>query len=104
MDEPKHRIIWSPEAVADLDGIWDYYEQIAGAVTAEDIVRRIYHACAVLQDHALAGHSRDELKSSLRSISVQPFIVYYIAHVTGASEIIRVLDARQDTDSAFSND
>ena len=29
MDEPRRLIIWSPEAVADLDGIWDYFEHTA---------------------------------------------------------------------------
>jgi plasmid stabilization system protein ParE len=26
---------WSPEALSDLDQIWDYYERVAGRSTAE---------------------------------------------------------------------
>ena len=37
-------LIWSEEALADLDRIWCYYEQVAGRNTAEKITRQIDRA------------------------------------------------------------
>jgi len=31
---------WSPEALFDLDQIWDYYERVAGRDIAEKIIRK----------------------------------------------------------------
>ncbi len=33
--------IWSPEALLDIDEIWNYYERVADRSTAEKIVRKI---------------------------------------------------------------
>jgi plasmid stabilization system protein ParE len=51
--------IWSPEAIADLDAIWSYYERVGGQKTAEKIAREIETLVAT---HPLAGRSRDELR------------------------------------------
>jgi plasmid stabilization system protein ParE len=41
MAAPGRTAIWSPEAIADLDAIWSYYERVAGRSTAERIAREI---------------------------------------------------------------
>jgi plasmid stabilization system protein ParE len=55
MAERKRSIIWSPEALADLEGIWDYYAQVAGRNTAEKIVREISEACTLLEGGPVFG-------------------------------------------------
>lgn len=102
MDERKSPLLWSSEATADFDGIWDYYEHAAGAYTAEDVTRRIHHICAVLTENPFAGRPRDEIRPDLHSLSAFPFVVFYQIGSGGIPEIIRVLDGRQDIDSAFS--
>jgi plasmid stabilization system protein ParE len=42
--------IWSPEALVDLDEIWNYYERVAGTNTAEKIAREIGAAVATIED------------------------------------------------------
>jgi plasmid stabilization system protein ParE len=55
MAEHRHAAIWSPESLADLDGIWNYYLQIAGRNTADKIVREIGEAVNLLKDHPFGG-------------------------------------------------
>ena len=45
--------LWSPEALTDLDEIWNYYERVAGRDTAEKIVREIAEVIATIEHHPL---------------------------------------------------
>ena len=101
MDAHDHRIIWSPEAIADLDGIWDYYEEIAGAQTAENVTKDIYRRCAILAEHPLSGRDRHSLRSGLQSLATAPFVIFYKIQSGSSSEIVRVLDGRRDIDAEF---
>jgi len=93
--------IWSPEALRDLDQIWDYYERVAGRNTAEKIVRKIGEVIATIEGHPFAGRSRNELRSGLRSLAATPHVIFY--RVTDdVVEIIRILDSRRDIEEIFS--
>ena len=37
----KRPILWSPEALSDIDGLWDYYARTAGRATADKVLRKI---------------------------------------------------------------
>ena len=95
------RAIWSPEAVHDLDAIWDYYLRVAGQDTAASLVREIGRAVQLIEDHPLAGRRRDELREGLRSIAAAPHVVFYRV-ADQAPQIVRVLDGRRDIDDIFS--
>jgi hypothetical protein len=47
--------IWSPEALVDVDEIWNYYERVAGRKTAQKILREIGEVVATVEDHPFAG-------------------------------------------------
>jgi len=96
-------LIWSPEAIVDLDGIWFYYFQVAGFETAEKIVRDIYEGVTLISDHPLSGRVRDEITAGLRSYPVAPHVIFYRVK-NEAPELIRILDGRQDIDTIFSTD
>jgi toxin ParE1/3/4 len=102
MAENKPAILWSPEALADIDHLWDYYVQAAGPSTADRILREIAKAVAVMGDFPLAGRARDEIRSGLRSLAVTPQIVFYRLK-DDRPEIVRVLDGRQDIEEIFSD-
>ena len=93
MAEHKPAIIWSPEALDDIDRLWDYYIRAAGRVTA----------VAVIDGFPLAGRTRDELRAGLRSLAAAPQIVFYRLK-DDRPEIVRVLDGRQDIEEIFSDD
>ena len=102
MAEHRPAIIWSPEALVDIDRLWDYYAEAAGRGTADRILREIAKAVAVIDDFPLAGRARDEIRSGLRSLAAAPHTVFY--RLKGdRPEIVRVLDGRQDIEEIFSD-
>jgi toxin ParE1/3/4 len=48
MAERKPAVLWSPEALADIDHLWEYYVQAAGQGSADRILREIAKAVAVI--------------------------------------------------------
>jgi toxin ParE1/3/4 len=64
-------------------------------------LREIARIVATIDDFPLAGRSRDELRTGLRSLAANTQIVFY--RVTNDQpEIVRVLDGRQDIEEIFS--
>jgi toxin ParE1/3/4 len=92
--------IWSPEAIADLDEIWRYYERVAGRSTAEKIAREIDQLVATVEAHPFAGRTRDELRPGVRSLAAKPHVLFYRVR-NDVPEIMRILDGRQDIDEIF---
>jgi len=99
----KRPVIWSPEALADLDAIWNYYVRVAGRNTADKIGREIGKAVSFPEDYPFGGRSRDEVRPGLRSVVTSPHVVFYRV-VDGAAEIVRVLDGRQDIEAILTKD
>jgi toxin ParE1/3/4 len=95
--------IWSPEAIADLDAVWTYYERVAGKNTAEKIAREFDQLVATIEAHPFAGRSRDELRPGVRSLAANPHVLFYRV-VNENPEILRILDGRQDIDELFAAD
>jgi toxin ParE1/3/4 len=92
--------IWSPEALADRDGIWVYYVEVAGRNTAEKILRSVGEAVALIEEHPFAGRARNEVRPGLHSIAATPYIIFYRV-VNDIPEIVRVLDGRRDIEELF---
>src|SRR4051812_44772281 len=87
--------IWSPEALEDVDRLWDYYAHIASRTIADKIIREIAKVVRTLDDFPSAGRAREEIRAGLRSLAVSPQVVFYRLN-DGRPEIVRVLDGRQD--------
>jgi toxin ParE1/3/4 len=102
MPEHKSPVIWSPEALNDIDHLWDYSANIAGSATADKILREIGEVIAVIDDFPLAGRSRKEIRTGLHSLSAGSQIVFYRLK-DGRPEIVRVLDGRRDIDEVFAD-
>jgi toxin ParE1/3/4 len=103
MAERRRPALWSPEAIDDLNGIWDHYAAAAGAGIADDIVRGIGRIVAVLDEQPKAGRSRDDIRAGLRSIPANPHVIFYRL-VGMRAEIVRVLDGRRDIDEIFAQE
>jgi toxin ParE1/3/4 len=101
MAAPERRVIWSADALADLDGIWTYYVQVAGRNTADKIIRQIGQAVRVLEEHPFAGRARNDIHPDLRSVVARPHVIFYRVK-NDSTEIARVLDGRQDLEEIFS--
>lgn len=102
MPDRKGTAVWSPEAVHDLDGIWDYYQRVAGRSTAENIIRRIGEIVATIEDHPFAGRERNELRPGLRSLAAKPYVIFYRVK-RDLPAIVRILDGRRDIEEIFAD-
>ena len=76
MAEPKPPVIWSPEALNDIDQLWDYYARVAGRSTADKIIRDIVAVVSTIEGFPLAGRARDEVRMGLRSLAAAPQIIF----------------------------
>lgn len=94
--------LWSPEALADLNAIWDYYVRLAGPATADKFAREIGDIVGVIEAHPRAGRARDELRPGFRSIAASPHVVFYRV-IDDVPQIVRVLDGRRDIDEIFTD-
>jgi toxin ParE1/3/4 len=103
MAEHKPPILWSSEALDDIDHLWDYYACTAGRASADRVLRQIAKVVATIDDFPLAGRARDEIRTGLRSLATGPQIVFYRL-MDERPEIVRVLDGRQDIEEIFSDD
>ncbi len=102
MAERKLPIIWAPEALADIDQLWDYYAEVAGRASADRLLRQIARVVATLDEFPLAGRSRDDVRAGLRSLSAGSQIVFYRL-MGDRAQIVRVLDGRRDIDEIFAD-
>lgn len=94
---------WSAEALNDIDRLWDYYAELAGRATADKVLRGIASVVSTIGAFPHAGRSRDEIRAGLRSLAVDPHVVFYrLAHEQ--PEIVRVIDGRQDIGEIFPED
>jgi toxin ParE1/3/4 len=103
MTESRLPPLWSPEALSDIDQLWDYYAGVAGRATADKILREVGKAVALIAEYPHAGRSRDELRAGLRSLAANPQVVFYRLR-EDRPEIVRVLDGRQDIGEIFSDE
>jgi toxin ParE1/3/4 len=100
MAEPKRRLTWSAQAEDDLLSIWRYGADEWSPKVADEHEETLWRACKrLLKSHEL-GRSRDELAIGLRSISVDPHVVFY--RISPATiEIVRVVHEREDIEMIF---
>jgi toxin ParE1/3/4 len=94
-------VSWSPEAEQDLLAIWIHVARETSPEVADEQLRFVDRACATLAEWPHSGRARDELFRGVRSIVVDPYVVFYRVG-DSAIEIIRVLHGRRDVDAIFS--
>ena len=95
-----HRVIWSPRARLDLSEIWLYLSEQASNEIADAQATKIQNVGRSLGRNPLRGRSRDELRRGLRSVLVQPYLVFYSV-VDQTVEIVRVLHGWRDLPAAL---
>lgn len=96
-------LVRSTRARIDLLEIWTYLAEQASAEVADAQLRRIQAASDSLPSGPFQGRARSELKLGLRSVVVDPYVVFYRVTETTV-EIVRVLHGRRDFRKAFKHD
>ena len=89
----------APAADADLLEIWSYVSP-NDLDAADEFLDRFERAFELLAEQPFVGRAREELAPGLRSFPVGSYLVFYRVQADIA-QIVRVLNAAQDVESAF---
>jgi len=96
-------LFFSPSARRDLTEIAEYISRAAGPRIATEVIVRIRDKCGLLADTAgEIGVARFEIRDGVRSFPVPPHVLFF-RYGEGEVEIVRVLHARRDVESALTD-
>ncbi|OUL28892.1 type II toxin-antitoxin system RelE/ParE family toxin [Nostoc sp. 106C] len=93
--------IISPSASRDLNEIADYF-LTRNLETGEALFREFNKKCQNLANFPNIGRTYTHINSQLRGIPLDGYIIFYRVLDNGV-EILRVVSARRDLESLFSN-
>jgi toxin ParE1/3/4 len=96
-----NRYIVSPQALADLQSIWDYIgieQNSPGA--ASDQLLRFHEKFALLATQPLMGEMREDLRPGLRIFVADSYIILYYALSDGI-EVVGVVHAARHIEWLF---
>lgn len=93
-------VLLSPEAEQDVLSIWNFGAVEWSPERADRHLREIDDMFERLRDDPKLGHKRDDLIAGLRSIPVNPHLIFY-TQTPRAISIVRVLHQRFDTTIHF---
>lgn len=93
-------IVLSEDATRDLDDAWDYIAHEESAGTADEVLREIGKIYGLLSAWPMLGRKRDTLSPSVRSLPVNPYVIFYRVK-DDVVQIVRVLHQSRDTDLVF---
>lgn len=89
------RILRTPDALADLDGIWSYIAA-RNIAAADRLIDKLYARFLLLADHPLSGERQPLLADGDYRRAVEGnYVIYYQPDDDGVT-IIRVLHAARD--------
>jgi len=90
------RLDIDPDALADLDAIYDYIGRIRRSPeTADRVVVEIHGACRLCASQPGIGELRPDLGPELRVLAVGPHVVIYRPTEDGI-RVLRIFDGRRD--------
>jgi toxin ParE1/3/4 len=91
--------IISPEAIRDLDEISDYFAT-RNIDAGEQFLDEFTKKCRYLTQFPLMGRSYSQLRSYLRGIPLQNYIIFYRIANDGI-EIMRIIRGDRDLEAFF---
>ena len=98
---PARHVIISPEALADLEAIWDYVARAASVTTASDFIADILSAIEKLADMPGMGHRRADVSDArYRFWSVKSYVIAYRPDAE-ALRVARVVHGHRDFRQLF---
>lgn len=94
-------LILSELARSDLKGILQYVSQ-NDVNAAQRLIRELSNKFDLLEANSALGRSRDEFLINLRSFPHKKYVIFYFPIENGV-EIFRVIDARRDIETLFTD-
>lgn len=97
----RRRLVFAPEARADLRALFAYVARDSGAARAAALLGRIEAYCDGLVDFPERGTKRDDLFLGLRTVGVDRRATIAFAVKPDVVRIVRVLYGGRDLEAAF---
>lgn len=94
----KREVFFSPEAQADLNGLYDYITEQSGAVRADNYMRRIESYCRGFEFGSARGTRRDDIRPGLRVVGFERRITIAFHVEPDRVFIIRLFYGGRDLD------
>lgn len=95
------RLVFAPEARADLRRLFAYIAENSGAARAAVFLRRVEACCQGLVDFPQRGTVRDDLWPGLRTVGFALRATIAFTVRPGVVRIVRVLYGGRDLEAAF---
>lgn len=92
----ERRVVFSPEAQADLAGIYDFLAGAAAPSVALNYIERLEGYCAGMALGSERGHRRDDVRPGLRIVGFERRITIAFTVSANAVTILRILYAGRD--------
>ena len=89
---------FSPRAIADIDGIWDFTAAQWGVAQADRYVRTLSQSCLAVARDELPGSDASHIRPGYRKQLSGRHVIYYRLTEEGAVEVVRVLHQSMDVD------
>ncbi len=93
------RIVKHPQALQDLDDIWDYIAE-DNPRAADSFIDKIESKCITLANHPEIGPRCETLSPALRFLAINSYLIFYHPLDDGI-EVVRVLHGARDIDNLF---
>jgi toxin ParE1/3/4 len=91
----------SPLTIQDLNVIADYY--VTRNIDAgEGLLKEVARKCKNLVRFPNLGHGYDHIRTGMRGIPLEGYIIFYQV-VDSGIEVLRVVGGRQDLEALFSD-
>lgn len=100
----KHRVVFSPEALEQLAGLYRYIAEAASPNVAAQYTEAIVSYCESLRTFPLRGQKRDDVRPGLRITNYKKRAVIAFDVDAGVVSIIGVFYGGQDYDSVLRDD
>ena len=98
----QRRVIFSPQAEADLDAMLHYLAFKDDAPRSSGFVRRVLTKCEQLTSMPYRGRQRPDIAPGIRSLPFRPVVIFYRVRADGdIIEIVRIIDGRRDLATVF---
>lgn len=96
-----HKIVFRPQAEAELFALYRYIAGDSGTARAGDYVSRIEAACMALATFPKRGTRRDDIAPGLRTIGFERRVTIAFRVLEGIVEIVTIAYAGRDFESAL---
>lgn len=97
----ERRVVFSPEAEADLEAIYDFIVDPAAPSVAISFVERLETYCVGMALASERGHRRDDVRPGLRIVGFERRTTIAFTGSAGAVTILRIFYAGRDWETEF---